>query len=102
MEVVGYGMTKACADSVFSQAGFSEGQGRDQVGVVELHDCFAANEVEIFQLSHELYLIICDAVDHLSCSRTLPSWRCSQACRTRRQHCKCTATVCHTLIRHCS
>nr|CAL91039.1 putative thiolase [Nidula niveotomentosa] len=45
MEVVGYGMTKACADQVFKEAGFSEGEGRDQVGVVELHDCFAANEL---------------------------------------------------------
>lgn len=45
MEVVGYGMTKACADKVFKDAGFGPGEGRDQVGVVELHDCFAANEV---------------------------------------------------------
>lgn len=45
MEVVGYGMTKRCADKVFAQAGFTPGQGRDEVGVVELHDCFAANEV---------------------------------------------------------
>ncbi|KAF8446441.1 thiolase-like protein [Boletus edulis BED1] len=45
MEVVGYGMTKRCADKVFAQAGFAPGQGRDEVGVVELHDCFAANEL---------------------------------------------------------
>ncbi|KAK0444940.1 sterol carrier protein 2 [Desarmillaria tabescens] len=45
MEVIGYGMTKRCADKVFKDAGFKEGQGRDQVGVVELHDCFAANEL---------------------------------------------------------
>ncbi|KAN0101046.1 Thiolase-like protein [Tylopilus felleus] len=45
MEVVGYGMTKRCADKVFAQAGFTPGQGRDEVGVVELHDCFAANEL---------------------------------------------------------
>ncbi|KAK0207947.1 sterol carrier protein 2 [Desarmillaria ectypa] len=45
MEVIGYGMTKKCADKVFKDAGFKEGQGRDQVGVVELHDCFAANEL---------------------------------------------------------
>lgn len=45
MEVVGYGMSKNCADQVFAQAGFKDGEGRDQVGVVELHDCFAANEV---------------------------------------------------------
>lgn len=45
MNVVGYGMTKTCTDQVFREAGFAEGQGRDQVGVIELHDCFAANEV---------------------------------------------------------
>lgn len=45
MEIVGYGMTQACAESVFQAAGFANGEGRDQVGVVELHDCFAANEV---------------------------------------------------------
>jgi len=45
MEVVGYGMTKTCADKAFAQAGFEEGEGRDQVGVIELHDCFAANEL---------------------------------------------------------
>ncbi|PPQ90269.1 hypothetical protein CVT25_013094 [Psilocybe cyanescens] len=44
MDVVGYEMSKVCADKVFKEAGFAEGQGRDQVGVVELHDCFAANE----------------------------------------------------------
>lgn len=45
MELVGFSMTRRCADEVFSQAGFSEGEGRDQVTVVELHDCFASNEV---------------------------------------------------------
>ena len=45
MEVVGYSMSKRCADTAFKRAGFNEGEGRDQVGVVELHDCFAANEV---------------------------------------------------------
>ena len=44
MEVAGYGMTKRCADKVFAQAGFASGRGRDEVGVVELHDCFASNE----------------------------------------------------------
>jgi sterol carrier protein 2 len=48
MDVVGYTMTKICADKVFKDAGFAEGQGRDQVGVVELHDCFAANEVFMY------------------------------------------------------
>jgi len=45
LEVVGFGMTKTCADKVFREAGFKENEGRDQVGVVELHDCFAANEL---------------------------------------------------------
>lgn len=45
MEVVGYSMSKAAADAAFAMAGFKEGEGRDQVGVVELHDCFAANEL---------------------------------------------------------
>lgn len=45
MDVVGYTMSKTCADQVFKDAGFREGEGRDQVGVVELHDCFAANEL---------------------------------------------------------
>ena len=45
MDLVGYEMSKTCTDKVFKEAGFAEGQGRDEVGVVELHDCFAANEV---------------------------------------------------------
>lgn len=45
MDVVGYNMSKVCADKVFAEAGFKDGEGRDQVGVVELHDCFAANEL---------------------------------------------------------
>jgi sterol carrier protein 2 len=46
MDVVGYTMSKTTADKVFKEAGFGPGEGRDQVGVVELHDCFAANEVK--------------------------------------------------------
>lgn len=45
MELVGYSMSKEAADKAFAQAGFTAGAGRDLVGVVELHDCFAANEV---------------------------------------------------------
>lgn len=45
MDVVGYTMSKVAADRTFSDAGFREGEGRDLVGVVELHDCFAANEL---------------------------------------------------------
>ena len=48
MELVGYSMTKDAAQRAFAQAGFAPGEGRDQVGVVELHDCFAANEVGVF------------------------------------------------------
>ncbi|KZV61374.1 thiolase-like protein [Peniophora sp. CONT] len=44
MAVVGYGMTKRAADAVFSQANAS----RSDVGVVELHDCFAANELIMY------------------------------------------------------
>ena len=46
-ELIGYSMTKDAADRVFAQAGFKPGEGRDLVGVVELHDCFAANEVGV-------------------------------------------------------
>lgn len=49
INVVGYGMTKACADKVFTQAGFKPGEGRDEVGVIELHDCFASNEVLLME-----------------------------------------------------
>lgn len=45
MDVVGFSMTKTAAEEAFRQAGFKPGEGRDQVGVVELHDCFAANEL---------------------------------------------------------
>ncbi|KAJ7637682.1 sterol carrier protein 2 [Mycena polygramma] len=48
MEVVGYNMTKVAADQAFKDAGFAEGQGRGQVGVLELHDCFAANELIMY------------------------------------------------------
>lgn len=41
MQLVGYDMSKACADKVFKEAGFADGQGREKVGVLELHDCFA-------------------------------------------------------------
>jgi len=41
MDTVGYGMTRRLADKVFAQAGAVQ----DDVGVIELHDCFAANEL---------------------------------------------------------
>jgi len=48
MELVGFSMSQRCADIAFEQAGFGKGQGRDKVGVVELHDCFAANELLMY------------------------------------------------------
>lgn len=47
IETVGYSMTQRLADKIFSQAGAS----RDDVGVVELHDCFAANEASHLRLN---------------------------------------------------
>ena len=45
MKVVGYDMTKAAAADVYEQAGI----GPDDVDVVELHDCFSANEVITYE-----------------------------------------------------
>ncbi|KAG8864280.1 hypothetical protein FRB96_006101 [Tulasnella sp. 330] len=50
MEVVGFSMTKNAADRTFEAAGIRAGD-RSEVGVVELHDCFAANEVPLASLS---------------------------------------------------
>lgn len=44
-ELVGFSMTRRCADEVFSQAGHPDGEGRNEVAVIELHDCFASNEL---------------------------------------------------------
>ena len=41
MQVVGYGMSRAAAHAVYEQAGI----GPDALDVVELHDCFAHNEL---------------------------------------------------------
>ena len=41
MQLVGYGMTQAAARQVFEAAGI----GPEDVDVVELHDCFAHNEL---------------------------------------------------------
>ncbi|GJJ08899.1 hypothetical protein Clacol_003119 [Clathrus columnatus] len=49
MDLVGYKMSKRATDEAFAQAGFQSGEGRDQVGVVELHDCFAANELITYE-----------------------------------------------------
>jgi len=41
MNLVGYGMSRAAAQAVYEQAGI----GPDELDVVELHDCFAHNEL---------------------------------------------------------
>ncbi|MDP6979877.1 MAG: lipid-transfer protein [Myxococcota bacterium] len=45
IKMVGSDMTKAAAQSVYEQSGF----GPENVDVVELHDCFAANEVVTYE-----------------------------------------------------
>lgn len=65
MDVVGYTMSKICADRVFEDAGFAEGQGRDEVGVIELHDCFAANEVRFAYILDRGLIECLMPVDHL-------------------------------------
>ena len=50
MDSVGYGMTRRLADKLFAFASAN----RDDVGVVELHDCFAANEVCIVPPAREI------------------------------------------------
>lgn len=49
MDSVGYGMTRRLADKMFASAGANW----DDIGVVELHDCFAANEVCIMLPARE-------------------------------------------------
>lgn len=45
IDMIGYPMAKKCADEVYKQAGI----GPDQVQVVELHDCFSANELITYE-----------------------------------------------------
>ena len=45
IKMVGYDMAKACAKKVYEQAGI----GPDQIDVVELHDCFTANELLTYE-----------------------------------------------------
>ena len=45
MRLVGYDMAKAAADKVYEQAGV----GPEDIGVVELHDCFAHNELITYE-----------------------------------------------------
>ena len=63
MELVGFAMTRRCADEVFSQAGFPKGEGRDRVAVIELHDCFASNEVS-FPHRLRVCLIECQLITY--------------------------------------
>jgi sterol carrier protein 2 len=45
MRVVGFDMARAAAARVYAQAGF----GPDEVDVIELHDCFAQNELITYE-----------------------------------------------------
>lgn len=45
IKMVGYDMTKAAADEVYEAAGL----GPEDVDVVELHDCFTANEIITYE-----------------------------------------------------
>lgn len=42
MQPFGFGMTRLLADKVFA----SNGGDRDDAGLIELRDCFAANDVQ--------------------------------------------------------
>ena len=44
-EVVGYSMAKESAKKVYKKAGIKP----SEVGVVELHDCFSANELITYE-----------------------------------------------------
>ena len=45
IKMVGFDMAKACAKKVYEQAGV----GPEDVDVVELHDCFTANELLTYE-----------------------------------------------------
>lgn len=45
IKLVGYDMTKNAADKVYAQAGI----GPEDVDVIELHDCFTANEILTYE-----------------------------------------------------
>jgi acetyl-CoA acetyltransferase len=45
MKMVGYDMAKSCADELYAKAGI----GPTDVDVVELHDCFTANELLTYE-----------------------------------------------------
>jgi sterol carrier protein 2 len=45
MKLVGYDMTRAAAQQVYEQGGF----GPEDIDVIELHDCFSANEMITYE-----------------------------------------------------
>jgi acetyl-CoA acetyltransferase len=45
IKLVGYDMTKKAAEKAYQQSGL----GPEQVGVIELHDCFSANELVTYE-----------------------------------------------------
>ncbi len=45
MQLVGYDMTKECAEDAYRKSGLSP----KDINVVELHDCFAANELITYE-----------------------------------------------------
>lgn len=45
MKIVGYDMTKAAAEKLFQKVNYK----RDDVDVIELHDCFSANELITYE-----------------------------------------------------
>jgi sterol carrier protein 2 len=44
-ELVGYSMTKLAAENVYKKSGVKP----EEIGVVELHDCFSANELVTYE-----------------------------------------------------
>lgn len=77
MEVVGFSMTKRAADRTFEAAGI-RGRDRSEVGVVELHDCFAANEVgNIYKtvLQTRLMMFTGRAASHVRCAWAVRAWQ---------------------------
>lgn len=92
MDSVGYGMTRRLADKVFAQAG----AGRGDVGVIELHDCFAANEVRtsgicFCQCPEKTNFIL--VAYNLFGTRTVCHRRHTSLHRARGQHSRCGVSI---------
>lgn len=45
IELVGYSMTKNAADRVYKKSGVKP----EEIGCIELHDCFSANELLTYE-----------------------------------------------------